>query len=181
MKRTFEQKGKPGEESSHAKGSCVENSVEKGCAQRSPVTGSRVAVSHGETSCAGGAREGGLRPKNSRALVLIALHILLLVYSLSGFFSKSASREPVLSLNFILLYGGMLLILVIYALGWQQIIKRLPLTLAFANKAVTVVWGIVWGVVFFSETVTPLMVAGAVLVVAGVALFSLGDGDKEKS
>lgn len=157
MKRAFKQEGGP-----HGKGSCA-------------------GGSRGEVPREADSREGAPQPKNSRALVLLALHVLLLVYSLSGFFSKSASREPVLSVNFVLLYGGMLLILVIYALGWQQIIKRLPLTLAFANKAVTVVWGIVWGVVFFSETVTPLMVAGAVLVIAGVVLFSFGDGDKEGS
>ena len=78
---------------------------------------------------------------NSRAKTLIALHLLLLVYSLSGIFSKNAAHEPFLSPMFILLYGGMLAILFIYAIGWQQILKRLSLSMAFANKAVTVIWG----------------------------------------
>ena len=39
----------------------------------------------------------------------------------------------------------MLLALVTYAAGWQQVIKHLPLTTAYANKAVTVVWGILAG------------------------------------
>lgn len=113
--------------------------------------------------------------KNNRPLVLLALHVLLLVYSLSGIFSKSAAAEPMLSARFCLLYAGTFVVLAIYAVGWQQIIKRLPLTLAFANKAVTVVWGIVWGVLLFGETVTPLMVIGGVLVIAGVALFGYAD------
>ena len=70
--------------------------------------------------------------KNKRALTLLALHLLLLVYSFSGCFSKTAAGQPFLSLKFILLYGGTLVILAVYALGWQQIIKRLPLTTAFA-------------------------------------------------
>ena len=39
----------------------------------------------------------------------------------------------------------MLAALVAYAFGWQQVIKHLPLTTAYANKAVTVVWGILLG------------------------------------
>ena len=97
---------------------------------------------------------------NKRALALIALHVLLLIYSLSGFFSKNASMQSFLSFEFCAFYAGMLFILVVYAIGWQQILKRLPLTLAFANKAVTIVWGIVWGVVFFGETVTWQMILG---------------------
>ncbi|MCO7108745.1 hypothetical protein NIA69_05595 [Gemmiger formicilis] len=50
-----------------------------------------------------------------------------------------------MSAAFIVLYGLMLLALVTYAVGWQQVIKHLPLTTAYANKAVTVVWGILLG------------------------------------
>lgn len=110
-----------------------------------------------------------------RASVLAALHVLLLLYSLSGFFSKNASSEPVFSPRFLALYSGMLLILFVYAIGWQQIIKRLPLTLAFANKAVTVVWGMIWGILFFGEGINALNVIGAVLVVSGVVLFAMSD------
>lgn len=114
---------------------------------------------------------------NSRALTLIALHILLFVYSLSGLFSKNASKQPFLSFEFCALYAGMLIVLAIYAVGWQQILKRLPLTLAFANKAITVVWGIVLGALVFGESVTWPMIVGAVLVIAGVVLFSIADNE----
>lgn len=118
---------------------------------------------------------------NRRAVVLIALHVLLLVYSSSGIFSKNASFHPFLSWEFCLFYAGMLLMLGIYAIGWQQILKHLPLTVAFANKAVTIIWGMLWGVLFFGETVTPLMIVGAVIVIIGVILYSFADKeDQEK-
>ena len=107
---------------------------------------------------------------DGRAKTLIALHLLLLVYSLSGIFSKNAAREPFLSPMFILLYGGMLVILFIYAIGWQQILKRLSLSMAFANKAVTVIWGMVWGFFIF----------GAAMVIVGVVLYARADGKEEK-
>lgn len=113
-----------------------------------------------------------------QGFTFLALHLLLLLYSLSGFFSKTAAAKPFLSWEFILLYSGMMVIMVIYALGWQQIIKRLPLTTAFANKAVTVVWGILWGALLFGEAVTPGKIAGAALIVAGVVLFVKADGEE---
>ena len=104
--------------------------------------------------------------------VFVALHVLLLVYSLSGIFSKLASAQPFLSPQFVGLYGCMLLVLFVYAIAWQQIIKRLPLSVAFANKAVTVVWGIVWGLLVFHERITLPMLVGALVVMAGVILYS---------
>lgn len=111
---------------------------------------------------------------------LLALHLLLMVYSTSSILSKLASGEPFLSPRFILLYGGMIGLLGVYAIAWQQIIKRLPLTTAYANRAVTLVWGIVWGVVFFHEGVTLLKLLGAAIVLAGVVLYATAEGDGEQ-
>ena len=107
--------------------------------------------------------------KNTKTI--IALNILLLFFSLSGVLSKVASGQPFLSVKFILCYGTLLFIMFVYAIGWQQIIKRLPLTTAYANRAVTVVWGIVWGLVFFGEKISAGKIAGAVIVILGVLLY----------
>ena len=109
-----------------------------------------------------------------------ALHLLLFFYSLSSVLSKLAAGQPFLSFKFCLYYGGMFLILVIYALGWQQILKRLPLTLAFANKAVTLVWSLVFGALLFSELIKLNQLIGCALAVAGVVLFVRADRDEGK-
>ena len=106
---------------------------------------------------------------------MILLNVILMIYSLSGFFSKSAAGCSFFSPKFIVLYGIMLLILGVYAVCWQQIIKRLPLTLAYANKAVTIVWGILWGFIFFGESVSTGKLAGAGLVIMGVVLYVISD------
>ncbi len=100
------------------------------------------------------------------------LHFILILYSLSTICSKMASRQGFLTKQFILFYILVVIILGIYAIGWQQIIKRLSLTEAFANKSVTVVWGIVWGRLFFSEAVTLGKILGALLVIIGIILYS---------
>ena len=73
----------------------------------------------------------------------------------------------------------MLLALVVYAVGWQQVIKHLPLTTAYANKAVTVVWGILLGLAVFGEAVTPRQVIGAVIIICGIVLFVRADNEGE--
>lgn len=112
------------------------------------------------------------KKKNMTPWVLLCLHLLLLVYSASGIFSKMASGCSVTSTWFYIWYSGTLGILFVYAIGWQQIIKRIPLTLAFANKAVTVIWGMVWGALIFGESISVGMIAGALLVIVGIALYS---------
>lgn len=106
---------------------------------------------------------------------LLVLHIVLFFYSLTGILSKSAAAQPFASGPFIALYGGMLVVLFVYALAWQQIIKRMPLTVAYANRAIDVVWGLLWGFFFFHESVTPHMLVGAALVIVGIVLFSIDD------
>ena len=64
----------------------------------------------------------------------------------------------------------------IYAVGWQQAMKRLPLTVAYANKAVTVVWGMFWGSICFNEPITAGKLAGSLLVILGVVCYAAGEG-----
>jgi len=117
--------------------------------------------------------------KKTNSKILLLLHMLLMVYSTSGICSKLASAEPFFSLRFCLFYGVVIVLMGVYAIGWQQIIKRMPLTAAFANKAVTVVWGLVWGVVFFGESVTVGKVVGAALVIVGIVIFSSADKEEQ--
>lgn len=114
-----------------------------------------------------------------RAKILLLLHIILIIYSMSGIFSKMAAGQPFLSGRFFIYYAVAIILLGVYAAGWQQVMKHLPLTAAFANKAVTVVWGMVWGIVFFEEPVTKGKAAGALLVIIGIFIYAGACGKKE--
>lgn len=103
---------------------------------------------------------------------LILLHLILFLYSCCGIFSKLAGTQDFLSLQFFMYYGIVLLILFIYAIMWQKIIKLLPLTTAFANKAVTVIWGIIFGITFFGEKLTLGKVIGAIMIILGIAFYT---------
>ena len=106
---------------------------------------------------------------------LIILHILLGVYSLTGVASKYAAKEEFLSYRFILFYGIVLFGLFVYAFAWQQIIKHMPLISAYANKGVTVIWGLIWGYFLFSEEITLRKVIGALIIIGGIVTIVTAD------
>lgn len=112
---------------------------------------------------------------------LLLLHLMLMIYSMSGICSKMAAKQEFLSIKFCLYYGIIIILLGFYAVGWQQIIKKLPLTSAFANKAVTVIWGIIWGYIFFNEPVTRGKAIGALMVAIGIIMYAFSDKEKENT
>ena len=88
-----------------------------------------------------------------------------------------ASGQSFLSPKFILFYGLVIFLLGFYAIAWQQIIKILPLTTAYANRAVTVIWGAVWGFLIFHEKIHINKIIGILLVFLGVVIYALFDKD----
>lgn len=100
----------------------------------------------------------------------IYLHLLLFFYSFCGVFSKLASKYQFLSFKFILFYSISIFILAIYAIFWQQILKKFKLTTAFFNKAITIVWGMILGLFIFHETLKINNIIGAIIVLFGIGL-----------
>lgn len=100
----------------------------------------------------------------------IFLHLILIMYSCSSIISKLASKQEFMSLEFIMLYGTVLVILFLYAILWQQVIKKMYITVAYANKAVTVIWGIIWGALIFNEKISAANIVGAMIIIAGVVI-----------
>ena len=115
--------------------------------------------------------------QKNKVKTFLILHFMLMIYSLSGVCSKMAAKQRFLSSKFLLYYGGIILLLGFYAIVWQQIIKRLALTTAFANKVVTIVWGIIWGMIFFQEKVSLRQIIGALIVIVGVVVYAIADSE----
>ena len=108
---------------------------------------------------------------------LLLLHLLLFVFSFSGVLSKFAAAESFLSLRWLLFYGGMLFLLAVYALAWQQLLRHIELNRAYACKSVSVIWGMLWGAVIFREHLTLKQMAGGALVIVGLLVISSAGKD----
>ena len=99
--------------------------------------------------------------------------------SISSICSKKAAGFEFMSFGFIAFYAGVILALGVYALIWQQVLRKIPLTNAFVNKSALLVWSLIWGVTLFGETVTVQKVIGLIIVFCGVFLVISGS-KKEK-
>jgi drug/metabolite transporter (DMT)-like permease len=111
--------------------------------------------------------------------VYFLVHLLMLGYSLAGVCSKTAAAQPFGSIPYFAWYLGALVILGVFALVWQQVLKVLPLTSAFCNKGITLVWGMLWGALFFGEQIKLNMLIGAAIVFGGVILVAFSEINKE--
>ena len=109
----------------------------------------------------------------------IILHLFLAIYSLTGVASKFAAQCEFMSKEFIIYYGIVLFGLFLYACAWQQIIKHMPLVTAYANRGVTVIWGIMWGYFLFAVQITVRKVLGAVIIICGIVFIVTEDAKEE--
>lgn len=105
------------------------------------------------------------------------LQLIVMIYTLSGVAAKFAAASKFMSVSFILLYGMEIAILGIYALLWQQIIKTFDLSIAYANKAVALLWSMLWAVLFFKESVNIKNIIGVLIVIGGTIIVN-SDGNE---
>lgn len=98
----------------------------------------------------------------------ILLYFAVAVYSCCSLCNKFASGYPVFSWNFILLYGCSILVLGIYAVLWQFVLKRFELSVAYSAKPLATLLSMVWGVALFHEPISWNMIVGAVIILIGM-------------
>ena len=111
--------------------------------------------------------------KNSKFKTYAMIHACYLLYSTAFVSAKFAGAYPIFSFRAITLYGLCFLLLGFFALVWQQILKQVLLTIASANRAVTIIYGMFWGVVLFGETISVAMIIGAALIMSGVIMMAV--------
>jgi len=112
---------------------------------------------------------------------IFILQAVFIIFSMSHVASKMASKKletfdsifvAIFSFDFILPVSLVVFILGVYAILWQQIIKRFDLSIAYANKATTMLWALVWGFLIFNETITITKVIGVLIVCVGVIILN---------
>lgn len=111
---------------------------------------------------------------------LIMLEIAFFIYSLSSMFSKNATYNNEQFIHIIIFYLLSVFMLGIYAIVWQQVLKRIDLSVAFANKGITIIWGMIWGAIIFKEKITLGMIIGAIIVIIGIIVMMCGNKEEEK-
>lgn len=102
------------------------------------------------------------------------LSIAYLLYSLVPVAAKIAAGQSTM-LMVALYMGWEIALLGIYALLWQQILKKIPLIVAMSYKGITVVLGLLWSTLFFSEEITAMNLLGTAFIIVGIWMIALDE------
>lgn len=95
-----------------------------------------------------------------------------LLYACVTLFTKYASQQEFLSLTYCLGLAGAIGVMGIYAIGWQQILKRVELSTAYMFKGTSLVFVMLLAWMLFGEQITPNNIIGACVIITGIALYA---------
>lgn len=111
---------------------------------------------------------------------ILILQLVVVVYTLSSVVAKFATGKELFSFSFFLFYGLEIAILGVYAILWQQMIKRFDLSIAYANRAMALLWSALWAVILFRETLNEKQIAGIALVIVGTVIVNTDTSAKQE-
>ena len=112
---------------------------------------------------------------------VLLIQLAVVVFTFSSICSKMAGANAgSITVSGITIHGlsfkgwlwmfAEVLCLGVYAVFWQQIIKKFDLSIAYANRAFAIFWTFLWSILFFHESVRPANVIGILLVFCGIML-----------
>lgn len=114
--------------------------------------------------------------KNVKWKNILQLQAVVIIYTISSVMAKAASERKEEYLLFLFFFGLEFILLGIYALLWQQMIKKFELSVAYANRAMAILWSMIWAVLFFHDRITIRNILGVAIVLVGIVLVNT---DKE--
>lgn len=104
---------------------------------------------------------------------IILLQAIIIIYTVSSVMAKFASANKETPIKFFLFLGLEFVILAVYAVLWQQMIKRFDLSVAYANRSMAILWSMIWAVIFFHDKITLRNVLGVLLVLLGTIVVNM--------
>ncbi|MBO4456784.1 MAG: transporter [Butyrivibrio sp.] len=110
---------------------------------------------------------------------ILQLQGAVIVYSLSTVAGNLASKYELLSFGYLCFFALEFGILGVYAIIWQQMIKKFQLSVAYANKALTLMWSMLWNFVIFSQGINFWKVVGVLLVFIGVIIMNFSTSEEK--
>ena len=107
-----------------------------------------------------------------RHLPYFSLIGINVVYACTAIFTKMASRQEMLSWPYLLWIAGAVGVLGVYALLWQQLIARIPLSTAYMFKGTSLIFVLLISALLFGEAITMTNIIGSVIIIFGIVLFA---------
>ena len=105
-------------------------------------------------------------------LQYIFLMAINLLYACVSIFTKYASQQEFMSWNYMLGLIAAIGVMGLYAVLWQQILKRIELSLAYMFKGTSLIFVMLLAYILFGEQITWNNVVGAIIIIGGIVLFA---------
>lgn len=121
-------------------------------------------------------KEKGVTLKN-----ILLLQAIIVLYTVSSVMAKLASSSTESLLRMLVFLGLEFVILAVYAVLWQQMIKRFELSVAYANRSMAILWSMIWAVIFFHDEITRRNILGVLLVLLGTIMINLDAKETEQN
>lgn len=102
------------------------------------------------------------------------LYLAYFVYSVSAVCAKYAAKQTSIKGVAVFMFLEFAC-LGVYALIYQQALKRFPLSVALSNKGITVILTLIWAVLLFHEQINAFNILGSASIIAGICLVSLDE------
>lgn len=112
---------------------------------------------------------------------IVILQLVVIVYTFSTVFAKLAAQEPFFSFKFIMFLMLELFVLFVYAILWQQIIKKTELSVAYMNKSLALLWSMLWSFFIFKETITVNNIIGVAIILLGIMIINTEKEEEKKN
>lgn len=109
------------------------------------------------------------------------LYFAFAIDSLSTVFGKLASAHPTMSLPFLMWYAADVAALGIFAILWQQILKKMPLSIAYSSRPIVTILGVFYGVFIFGDKLSPTAILGILIILVGIWLVTAEPKEKDPS
>ncbi|MCR5050401.1 MAG: EamA family transporter [Paludibacteraceae bacterium] len=111
---------------------------------------------------------------------LSTLHLFSLIginmlYACVGVCTKLASQQPTFSWMYILFFGAAIAVMGLYAVLWQQILKRIQLSTAYMFKGTALIFTMLVAALLFGEPITTANIIGSAIIIAGIVLLARSD------
>lgn len=107
-----------------------------------------------------------------RIIQYISLVIINLLYACVSILTKLASQQEFMSWGYVFALVGAVGVMGLYAVLWQQILKRIELSVAYMFKGTSIVFVMLLAYVLFGEQITWNNVLGAIIIIVGIVLFA---------
>lgn len=105
-------------------------------------------------------------------LKYLSLVAINLIYACTSLCTRYASQQDFMSWKYLCGFSCAIGVMGVYAILWQQVLKRISLSMAYMFKGTSLVFVMILAALLFGEPITWMNIIGAVIIILGVALYA---------